>query len=352
MTERNQAFVILTPGFASSETDSACLPMQQRFVRTLREIHPQLSIFILAFQYPFREETYQWEKLTVMAFNGRNRGGIQRLLLQPRLFNSLKKIKESHHIVGLLSFWYGECALVGKRFSKKYGLQHQCWILGQDARKQNHYPAKLQLKSEHLVALSDFLQEEFQRNHGTRPGNVIAPGIDAVDLMDASDQRDIDILNVGSLIALKQFEILIEIVDRLRNKFPAIRAVLAGEGPEREKLEKLVREKNLENHLQLTGELSYGEVLQLMKRSKILLHPSSYEGFSGVCQEALAAGAEVISFCRAMNHEIEHWHIVSSKEEMILKVIDLLSEVAHQAKPVLTFSMNDTVKKMLALYRL
>lgn len=352
MTDRNQAFVILTPGFASSEEDSACLPMQQRFVRTLREMYPQLSIFILAFQYPFREEIYQWEKLTVMAFNGRNRGGIQRLLLQPRLFNSLKKIRESYHIIGLLSFWYGECALIGKKFAQKYGLQHQCWILGQDARKQNHYPAKLQLKPEHLVALSDFLQEEFQRNHGIKPGFVIAPGIDAADLAGASYQRDIDILGVGSLIELKQFEILVEIVDSLRNKFPGIKAVLAGKGPEREKLEKLISEKKLQNHIQLTGELSYGEVLQLMKRSRILLHPSSYEGFSGVCQEALAAGAEVVSFCRAMNREIEQWHIVSSKDEMRDKAINILSKTDHQGKPVLTFSMNDTVNKMMSLYGL
>ncbi len=351
MTEKNQAFVILTPGFAASEMDSSCLPMQQRFVRTLRELYPQLSIFILAFQYPFREETYQWEKLTVMAFNGRNRGGIQRLLLQPRIFKSLNKINETHHIIGLLSFWYGECALIGKRFAQKHGLHHLCWILGQDARNQNHYPSKLQLPAENLVALSDSLQEEFQRNHQIRPLHIIAPGIDAVDLNGNTYERDIDLLAVGSLIELKQFEIFVEIVENLKNKFPKIKAVLAGKGPEREKLENLVKEKKLDNYLQLTGELSYGEVLQLMKRSKILLHPSSYEGFSGVCQEALASGAAVISFCRAMNHEIENWHIVSSKDEMTDKAVAILSGQPPSGKPVLPFSMNDTVKKMLAIYR-
>ena len=66
------------------------------------------------------------------------------------------------------------------------------------------------------------------------------------------------------------------------------------------------------------------EILQLMKRAKIFLHTSSYEGFSTVCLEALYAGCHVISFIKPMEHDIGHWHIVQSKEEMVKKAMEIL----------------------------
>ena len=40
MKRNENSFVILIPGFAESETDTTCLPMQQAFVRSLEEQHP------------------------------------------------------------------------------------------------------------------------------------------------------------------------------------------------------------------------------------------------------------------------------------------------------------------------
>ena len=53
-----------------------------------------------------------------------------------------------------------------------------------------------------------------------------------------------------------------------------------------------------------------------MQRSRVFLHPSSYEGFSGVCLEAIYAGARVISFTRPMKKDIEGWKVAASLSEM------------------------------------
>ena len=37
------------------------------------------------------------------------------------------------------------------------------------------------------------------------------------------------------------------------------------------------------------------------------------------CLEALYAGCHVISFCKPMNTDFEHWHIVNTEEDMIKK---------------------------------
>ena len=82
------------------------------------------------------------------------------------------------------------------------------------------------------------------------------------------------------------------------------------------------------------------------------MHTSAYEGFSTVCAEALYAGTYVISFTKAMHHPIEHWHIVSSKEEMIKKALEILNDPLTDYTPVLTYSMDDSAKAMMKLFDL
>src|SRR6266404_1091378 len=178
MNNEKKTFIILTPGFPESEADSTCLPMQQQFVRTLKELHPGINIIVLSFQYPYHKNPYRWFDIMVMPFCGRNKGGLSKLLLRRRVNASLKKIHGTTKITGLFSFWYNGCAFVGKKFGDKYGVRHCWWILGQEAKRENKYPRLLYLPADELIALSDFLQNEFEKNHGVRPQFVIPPGID------------------------------------------------------------------------------------------------------------------------------------------------------------------------------
>ncbi|MFL5809274.1 MAG: hypothetical protein ACJ749_07105, partial [Flavisolibacter sp.] len=157
----DETLIILTPGFAASTTDSTCLPMHQDFVRILKELYPRLKIIILSFQYPYKSGAYELFGATVISFNGRNHGGIRKLILRRKISNMLLNIHRKGKIIGLLSFWYGECALEAKIYANKHVISHHCWILGQDARKANRYPVKITPSPEELVALSDFIQDEF-----------------------------------------------------------------------------------------------------------------------------------------------------------------------------------------------
>jgi glycosyltransferase involved in cell wall biosynthesis len=348
-SEKN-TLVILTPGFPSSEADSACLPMQQSFVKALQENDPARHIIVLSFQYPYFVKTYKWFGVTIMSFNGQNKGGLARLLLRRKINAALKEINSSNKIAGILSFWYNECAWAGKKFADKNNLKHYCWILGQDARPANTYPKSLQLKADELIALSDFLQDEFEENHGIKPAFVIPPGIDSKQFNIAIKEKDIELLAAGSLIPLKQFEIFIEVVAKLKKQLPRIKAALVGDGPERNKLKALIEKHELQSNIILTGELQYPEVLQWMQQAKVFLHPSSYEGFSGVCQEALAAGAHVISFCKPMKQDIEQWHIVGDKEEMKNLALEILLNPATTFEKIIPYSIHDTAKKMMKLF--
>src|SRR6476659_3871108 len=302
-----EIFIILSPGFPESEDDSTCLPMQQQFVRALKEMYPAQEIVVLTFQYPYHQRAYEWFEIKVIPFGGRNRGGLQKLLLRKRINSTLTKLYKERKIVGLLSFWYNECAFIGKKFADTYGIKHYCWILGQDARKGNRYPKLLPPRSDELIALSDFIQNEFEKSHGVKPEFVIPPGIDETLFDNIPTGKEVDLLGVGSLIPLKQYDIFLEVVAEIKNQIPEVKALLVGKGPGKEQLQSLLDNLNLENNVKMTGELPYNEVLKLMQRAKVFLHPSSYEDFAGVCMEALCAGDHVISFCKPMNTDLPHW---------------------------------------------
>jgi len=342
--------VILTPGFPESEADSTCLPMQQQFVRALKEMYPALDVVILTFQYPYHQQEYKWFGIRVIPFGGRNKGGLRKLLLRKKINATLNKISKETKIVGLFSFWYNECAFVGKRFADKYGVKHYCWILGQDARKGNKYPKLLPPLPGELVALSDFIQAEFERNHGIRPQFVIPPGIDERLFDDMPGEKVIDLLAVGSLIALKQYDIFLEIVAEIKKQIPAIKTLLVGKGPENERLQSLIKKFELEKNVRMTGELQYADVLRLMRRAKVLSHPSTYEGFSGVSLEALGAGCHVVSFCKPMAADIPHWHIVRTKQEMLEETLRILKNPETNYKPTLPYTADRSVRHVMNLF--
>ena len=346
---KQKTLVILSPGFAANERDDTCLPAQQAFVRALKKVQPHLKVIILAFQYPYSADIYSWYDCEVHAFNGRNRGKWQRLLVWRKVWKRLEFIHRHHAVAGILSFWYGECCFIGHRFAQKHALQHHCWILGQDARAGNKYVKRMQAHPGELVAMSDFLAREFENNHGQHVAHIIPNGLYPIDRK-APGFRDIDVLGAGSLIPLKQYELFIDCIAAVRDVFPGVRAVLCGHGPVKEALQNRIAEHHLQSNIRLLGELPHDALLALMQRSKVLLHPSSYEGFSTVCLEALAAGAKVISFCRAMDAYIRHWHIVTSLGEMQGKLINLLKQDDEAGEEVVPYHMEDSARRMMGLF--
>jgi glycosyltransferase involved in cell wall biosynthesis len=342
--------VILSPGFPAIEADTTCLPAQQQFVQQVRESFPGLTIIVLAFHYPFINSAYTWKDVHVVSFNGQNRGKFQRLILWARVWRKLAAIHRSYRIIGLLSFWCTECALVGQHFAQRKKLKHLTWILGQDAKADNKYVKFIRPVANELAAMSEFLAHSFEVNHGIRPKYVIPNGVDPRLFPTPPVSRNIDVLGAGSLIRLKQYDLFIELVALAKNKFPNIRAMICGKGPEERTLLQHIHNHQLEQNLSLAGELQHPEVLRLMQRSKIFLHTSYYEGFSTVCLEALYAGAHVISFCKPMPGPFPHWHIVQDEEQMLAKLLELLGSKALEHDPIMAYSMKHSAEKLMQIF--
>ena len=345
-----QALLICSPGFAANEADTTCLPAQQQLILSINKNFPAVTIIILAFQYPFSSLPYQWNGNQVIPFGGNNKKRLYRLLLWFRIWRKLNVLKNKYELKGIACFWYGECTLIGRLFAKGNDLPCRTWILGQDAKQGNRYAKWLKPLPDELVAISDFVAREFEKNYAVRPGHIIPNAVTPALFPEYYGHRNIDLIGVGSLIALKRYDLFIQVVTELKKENPFLKAVICGKGEEKNKLESLIKDNGLIDNITLTGELPYTEVLQLMQRSKILLHPSSYEGFSGVCLEALYAGAHVISFCNPKNAWIRQWHIAGSINEMTAIAAGLLKDTETVYRSVLAYDMDDSAESFMQLF--
>jgi glycosyltransferase involved in cell wall biosynthesis len=345
-----QTLVILSPAFPANESDTAWLPPQQLLVRELKNQFPQLNIIVLSFLYPYEKKEYTWHDIEVLAFGGMFKRKLNRLWLWRDIWRKLKEIKKRNNVLGIFSFWCGECALIGKWFSYFHQIKHFCWICGQDARKTNKYVRWIRPRAFELVAISDFLIEEFYRNHKVRPAHFIPIAIDKKMFPVLPVKREIDIIGAGSFSFQKHYDQFVSVVASLKNQFPSIKVVHCGWGEDAENIQGLVRKLKLERNLTLLGMIPHPEVLRLMQNSKILLHPSSYEGFGMVFLEALYAGCQVISFVKPMNKEIRNWHIVKTKEEMVEKSLELLQNSHLSFERVLLYSIDASAKKLMQLF--
>ena len=243
MKHNTKTLIILSPGFPKDEADTTCLPSQQIFIRSLNKNFPDLKIIILSFKYPFSITTYKWYGNGVIPFNGKNKA----LRARIRLWRALDELKKENNIIGLFSFWCGECALIGKYFGKRNSLKHFTWITGQDARKGNKYISLIRPKPNELIAMSDFLAKEFYKNYDVQPLYVIPNGIDSSLFAKQNSERNITIMGVGSLIPLKQYDVFINVVKEIAEKITSVSAMLCGKGPQENKLKKLIVQQQLQN---------------------------------------------------------------------------------------------------------
>jgi glycosyltransferase involved in cell wall biosynthesis len=348
--QMTETIVILTPAFPANESDSSWVPPVQLFVKKLKENFPALSVTVLSFNYPFHTHNYWWRNVQVTSFNGLHTRKLNRLMVWWKVWRRLKKIKREHNIIGLFSFWCGECALAGKYFGKRYGIMHHCWISGMDAKKENKLVKWIRPHADELIAMSPFLVNEFYKNHGVKPAHIIPNAIDPESFPSPVQERDIDILSAGTLIPAKQYDKLITVVQSLVKLYPPIKVVHCGHGSEELKLKAEVKKLGLEKNISFIGLKPHDEVLQFMCRSKLFLHPSAYEGFSTVCLEALYAGCEVISFCDPTGKPVPHWHIVNTTEEIVQKAAEILKFPFTEHTPFLLHSMDDSVKAVMKLF--
>jgi glycosyltransferase involved in cell wall biosynthesis len=102
------------------------------------------------------------------------------------------------------------------------------------------------------------------------------------------------LLSLGRLIHWKGFELSLRAFAAFRTSNPDAEYWMAGDGPERGKLERLAASLGLGPSVRFLGQLSRAEVLETLGRCDVLVHPSLHDSGGWVCLEAMAAGRPVV----------------------------------------------------------
>ncbi|MFB0543630.1 MAG: glycosyltransferase family 4 protein, partial [Candidatus Bathyarchaeia archaeon] len=103
------------------------------------------------------------------------------------------------------------------------------------------------------------------------------------------------LLTVARLVERKGIRYLLYAMKNVTKKTTNIELFIAGEGPERRSLEKLVQQLNLQKYIIFTGKVSDEELIRHYASSDIFILPSTEEALGEVLLEAMCMGIPVVA---------------------------------------------------------
>lgn len=343
MASRKRLLIVLTPGFPQDEQDTTCLTYLQHWVLELQK-RDLFDLKVLVFQYPYEARTYRWNGVEVRALGGKNRKQLHKLWIWMQAFWQIRKWVQRQPDALIQTFWLTDVAWVGEWAARWWRLPLFSTILGQDALPSNPYLKVLNLKRHQLIALSKYVVRDWHL-----PVQVIPFGLPSSPTPHNA-VRPIDLIGIGSLIPLKDYEAFVRITADIRADFPHVQAQLVGEGPEKTKLQAQIEAAGLTKQVQLVGLLPYPEVNSRLQQAKILLHTSTYEAQALVYLEALANGAYLV--CRQVGFVPDHPKVFSyqTEAEAVAHIRHILSLDKPDFAPYLHWSVGQAVERYVGMY--
>lgn len=139
------------------------------------------------------------------------------------------------------------------------------------------------LESRSFIAFSGIESRFLQGDGDCPPGTAWAAG----------QPGEIRFLSACTLIPLKNIPVNLGALARLGKDIPW-RYTVIGDGPERDRLERLARELDIDDRVVFTGHLERRQVLQEMRRGHVFLMVSAPETFGLAYLEAMASGNVVV----------------------------------------------------------
>lgn len=189
------------------------------------------------------------------------------------------------------------CSVFGRRFPVISHLHNNPpWIQQKNARSFAYRMAAKRFQS--ILSVSEAIMDEYVfGNEFFANTKVVGNPFDASKIRsfaeDGASGEGVDVLFCGRLAAQKNPLLFLEIIFRLKERIPNIRAAMIGEGEMQGQALADRKRLHLEDAVQLHGFLR--NPYKIMKNSKILCMPSLWEGFGLAALEAMSLGLPVVA---------------------------------------------------------
>jgi glycosyltransferase involved in cell wall biosynthesis len=150
-----------------------------------------------------------------------------------------------------------------------------------------------------VTAVSDSCAAEIRQYYGIKEVVTIGNGVDTSFFVprDASDDRPREMRAVyaGILSTRKGLPDLVKSAPYVLREIPEVKFLVAGTGPLRGYLIKLVRQLHLEESFSFPGYLDRNQLREYYQNASLVVLPSYHEGLPNVLLEAMSCGVPVVA---------------------------------------------------------
>ncbi|MCT7861923.1 MAG: glycosyltransferase family 4 protein [Lactobacillus crispatus] len=183
--------------------------------------------------------------------------------------------------------------------------------------------------------------EELLRRYGVQiPIRVIPTGVD-LQGMNNDIQRDVRqelgidqdapvILTLSRIAAEKKINHILNVMPEIIDKFPNVKFVIAGDGPDVDVLKDQVERLTLENYVIFVGNVEHGDVGNYYRMADLFVSASDTETQGLTYIEALAAGTPCVVYDTDYTENIFDQDIFgqtfTTQQEMLEEIITLLKQ--------------------------
>jgi len=167
-------------------------------------------------------------------------------------------------------------------------------------------------------------------------------------------------LAVGGLTYNKGIDLLLNAYAKIKNKYEDIRLVIAGDGPERAKLEKFCTENRLSNLVEFKGWMNRNGIKNLLSEAHVFVLPTRHEAQGVVYLEAMSCGLPIIGteatppeICPSfvgVRVQVNDINALSDAMEYVYKNYDTFNKIQIREFAVAEHDRKVVTDKIIALY--
>ncbi len=205
-----------------------------------------------------------------------------------------------------------------------------------------------------LIAISEDTMKTLISNYEVEPSKVdlIYSGVNINKFRKIDNIKKIkhSLLFVGRLDKRKGINFLLETILLVKKEIPNIKLFIIGCGKMRKKLERFVRDNDIESNVKFLGFIPDSHLLRWYNRCQITIVPSLFEGLGLTVIESLACGTPVIATnvdgIRCIIKHNKNGILVeyNNKKELATYVVKLLNN--HHLREELSANGLKTVKEI------
>ena len=207
--------------------------------------------------------------------------------------------RKSSIVIGIYEIPHGFIAMiVGKILRKKTVV---C-IISNPAYKEIRHGIRLKFsyyifRKVNIITTTGTQSKNFMIKEGFDENKIrILPNsIDILKFKPIECDKIYDIITLGRISEEKQLDLFIKIISILKLKYPNIKVGIGGTGPEFHKIEKLIKELNLNSNVELLGFINSDDLVNFLNAGKIFLSCSKTEGLPRTVIQSIACGLPNVS---------------------------------------------------------